>query len=148
MGRVGSIHCQIVPFLGLCLYLRSIFAPQMNSLSINYWVLICCTCHSQSGFPFFVYFGFLCLQVSSLSNFHPDTRGEGGHFVKLTCSIVLWKERVTANKDCWYMRGVLPVAGPHWGCQSPRWSPCCSGSSMFCKGTVPSGSCIFCTSQV
>jgi len=24
---------------------------------------------------FFVYFGFLCLQVSSMSNFYPDTRG-------------------------------------------------------------------------
>ena len=28
----------------------------------------------QSSSPFFVYFGFLCLQVSTVSNFCPDTR--------------------------------------------------------------------------
>ena len=38
-------------------------------------VLICCTCHFQSGSLFFFSFGFLCLQVSSVSNFHPDTKG-------------------------------------------------------------------------
>ena len=46
-----------------------------NVVSANYRVLICCTCHFQSSSLFFVYFGFLCLQVSSVSNFHPDTRG-------------------------------------------------------------------------
>ena len=51
-------------------------------------VLICCTCHFQSGSPFFVYFSFLCLPVSSVSNFRPDTGGEGGHlgsFIQLCC---------------------------------------------------------------
>ena len=28
----------------------------------------------QSGSPFFVYFGFLCLQVSTVFKFHPDSR--------------------------------------------------------------------------
>ena len=46
----------------------------MHSLSINCRVLICCTCHFQSSSSFFVYFGFFCLQVSSGSNIHPDTR--------------------------------------------------------------------------
>ena len=44
-------------------------------ISANYRVLICFTYHIQSGSLFYVYFGFLCLQVSSVSNFHPDTRG-------------------------------------------------------------------------
>ena len=47
-----------------------------NVVSANYRVLICCTCHFQSGSIFFVYFGFLHLQFSSVSNFHPDTRGQ------------------------------------------------------------------------
>ena len=77
-GNVGSVQCQIVPCSGLYLFSSSIGVPQMHSLSINCWILICCTCHFQSGSPFFVYFGFLCLQVSSVSNFHPDTGGKGG----------------------------------------------------------------------
>ena len=36
-------------------------------------ILICCTCHFQSGSLYL--FGFFCLQVSSVSNFCPDTRG-------------------------------------------------------------------------
>ena len=44
-------------------------------VSANYRVLICCTCHFQSS-SLFVYFGFLCLHVSSVSNFYPDTRGQ------------------------------------------------------------------------
>ena len=51
-----------------------------NVASANYRVLICCTCHFQS--LFFVYFGFLCLQVSSVSNFHPDTRGQRWSFIQ------------------------------------------------------------------
>ena len=35
-----------------------------------------------------IYFSF-CLLVSSLSDFHPDTRGGGGHFFRLTCSVTL-----------------------------------------------------------
>ena len=48
-----------------------------NVVSVNYRVLICCSCHFQSRFLFLVYFGFFCLQVSSVSNFCPDTGGEG-----------------------------------------------------------------------
>ena len=80
----------------------------------NYRVLICCTCHFQSDSLFFVYFGFLCLQVSSVSNFRPDTLGEGGHLFRLTCSTVLRGGRNTANKYHWRVWGVLAVYGPHW----------------------------------
>ena len=52
-----------------------------NVVNANYRVLICCTCHFQSG-SLFVYFGFLCLQVSSVSNFHPDTRGRSWSLIQ------------------------------------------------------------------
>ena len=91
----------------------------MHSLSINCRVLICCTCHLQSGSPFFVYFGFLCLHVSSVSNFHPDTRGRSWPLFKLTCSVVLWGLKDSANKYCWLVWGVLTLNGPHWVYQSP-----------------------------
>ena len=38
----------------------------------NYRVLIYCTCHFQGGSLCFTFF---CLLVSSVSDFHPDTRG-------------------------------------------------------------------------
>ena len=64
-------------------------SPFQCTVNINCRILVCCTCHFQSGSLFFVYFGFLCLQVSSVSNFCPDTGGEGGHclgsLVQLCC---------------------------------------------------------------
>ena len=108
------------PLFWLVLVLkRSIGASQGHSLGINCRVLICCTCHFQSGSPF-VYFGFLCLQVSSMSNFCPDTRGRSGPLFRLTCLVVLWGGRGTANKYHWHVWGVLAVDGPHWVCHSPR----------------------------
>ena len=144
--RVNSVS------LALCssfyLFSNSIVAPQMHSLSINCRALICCTCS-----PFFVYFGFLCLQISSVSNFHPDTRRAKvatslGSLVQLSC---WWGGTLQTNTagmcgDCsqWMghtgftiAQGSVYFLGPH-----------CSGSRVFCKGTVPSGPCILCTSQV
>ena len=82
-------------------------------------VSVCCTCHFQSSSPFFVPFGLLSLQVSSVSNFHPDTGGEGGRLFGLTCSVVLRGGRNTANKYHWRVWGVLAVSGPHWVCHPP-----------------------------
>ena len=45
-------------------------------VNVNYRILIYCICHFQKGSLFYVYFGFLYLQVSSLSNSRPDTRGQ------------------------------------------------------------------------
>ena len=45
------------------------------------------------------YFALLCLQVFSVSNFYPDTRGEGGHLFRLTCSTVLWGGKNTAKNS-------------------------------------------------
>ena len=56
--------------------------------SIKCGFLICRTCHLQSGFPFFVYFDFIYLHVSSMSNFHPYTMGQRCHLFRLTYSFV------------------------------------------------------------
>ena len=92
-------------------------------------ILICCTCHFQSGS--LCLFGFLCLQVSSVSNFRPDTRGRGGLLFRLTCSVVLWGGRNTANKYHWRVWGVLTVSQQHCACPCSR---CVSFPSLHCSG--------------
>ena len=42
--------------------------------------------------------------------------GRGDHLFRLTCSVVLWEGRNTANKYHWCVWGVLTVSGPHWVC--------------------------------
>ena len=69
---MGSFQFQIVPCSSL--YFSRSIGPFQCLVDANYEVLICCTCHFQRV-SLFVYFGFLCLQVSSVSNFLPDTRG-------------------------------------------------------------------------
>ena len=120
MGSVGSVQFQIVPCSSLYFFSRSI-GPFQCLVNANYSVLICCTCHFQCSSLFFVYFGFLCLHVSSVSNFGPDTRGKGGHLFTLTCSVVFWGWRNPANKYHWCVWGVLAIYGPHWVCPSSRW---------------------------
>ena len=81
-----------------------------------------------------VYFSFSCLLVSSVSNFCPDTSGVVViTFFRLTCSVVLWGGRNTANKYHWC---VLTVIQPHWVCPRSRCvcfpSLHCSGSRLLC----------------
>ena len=72
-------------------------------------------------FPLLCLFVFLCLHVSSVSNFCLTQGGEGGHLFRLTCSVLLWGGRNTANKYHWHVWGVLTVYGPHWVCPSSQW---------------------------
>ena len=66
--------------------------------------------------------------------------GEGGHLFRLTCSVVLWRGRNTANKYHWHVWGVLTVSGPHrvW----PRSQRVCfhglhsSGSRLLCWNSL------------
>ena len=63
------------------------------------------------------------------------TQGSGGsHFFRLTCSVVLWGGRNTANKYHWR---VLAVSGPHWVCPRSRHvcfpSLHCLGSRLLCR---------------
>ena len=82
-----AVWGQIAPCSSL--YFSRSLGPIQCLVNINYRVLICCTCHFQSG-SLFIYFGFLCFQVSSMFNFHPDTRGAKvvtylGSLVQLCC---------------------------------------------------------------
>ena len=84
-----------------------------------------------------VYFGFFCLQISSVSNFCPDTSGAVVvTSLRLTCSVVLWGGRNTANKYHWCVWGVFTVFQPHWVCPCSQHvcfpSLCCSGSRLLC----------------
>ena len=150
VGGVGSVQFQIVPCFSFYLFSRSIGLLQCL-VNVNYKVLTCCTCHFQSGSLFFVYFGFLCLQVSLVSNYCPDTRGQRWSLISLTCSVVLWGGRNTANKYHLCAWGVLAVYGPHWVCPSSRLV--LSGSTLLrlrgaLQDTVQSGTWVSCTSQV
>ena len=67
----------------------------------------------------------------------------GGHFFRLTCSVVLWGGRNTANKYHWHLWGVLPVSQPHWVCPCSWcvWFPSlhCLGSRLFCQELSEAG---------
>ena len=86
----------------------------MHILSIHCRILICCTCHFQSGFPF-VYFGSsVCKSLRHLICTLTQG-GEGSPLFRLTCSVVLWGRRDIAKKYCWHVWGVLTMEGPHTG---------------------------------
>ena len=57
---------------------------------------------------------------------------EGGHLFRLTCSVVLWGGRNTANKYHWHVRELLSVYGPH--CVCPRLSHLCF-IGLHCSST-------------
>ena len=64
-------------------------------------------------------------------------KGEGGHLFRLTCSVVLWGGRNTANKSHWRVWGMLVVSGLHWVCPH-SWHVCfpslyCSSSRLLCQ---------------
>ena len=59
-------------FLGLACTSHGLFAPSYV-VGANYRVSIYCTCHFQSGS--LCYVSFICLLVSSVSHFRPDTWG-------------------------------------------------------------------------
>jgi len=79
-----------------------------------------------------------------VSDFHPDTRGVVVvTFFRLTCSVVLWEGRNTANTYHWRMWGVLTVFQPHWVCPH-SWRVCfpslhCSGSRLLCRELSDAG---------
>ena len=66
--------------------------------------------------------------------------GNGGHLFRLTCSVVLWGLRDTANKYHWCVWGVLAIYGPHWVCPSSRWCVL-SGSTLLRLQGALQGNC-------
>ena len=59
--------------------------------------------------------------------------GKCGHLFRLTCSVVLWGRRNTANKYHWLLWEVLTLYESHWACPS-------SHSGMYFPGLHCSGS--------
>ena len=79
-------------FLGPVYISQDLQAPSYV-VGTNYRVLIYCTCHFQGGS---LCFSFICLLISSVSDFHPDTKGavvDTFFCFKLTCSVALWGGR-------------------------------------------------------
>ena len=92
---------------------QGLYAP-FNVVNANYRVLFCCTCHFQSSSIFFVYFGFHCLQISSVCNFCPDTRGQRCSFIQahlFNCAVGREEHCKQISLAC---MGVLGVSGLHW----------------------------------
>ena len=113
---MGSVQFQILP---CSLFFSRSTGTFPCLVYANYRVLICCTCHCQSGSLLFVYFGFLCKSLQGLI-LTLIQGGKGGHLFRLTCSVVLWERTKTANKYHWYMWEVLTVYGPHRVCPSSQ----------------------------
>ena len=115
---MGSVQFQIVPCSSLYLFSRSI-GPLQCLINVNCRVLICYTCHFQSGSLFFILASLVCKShqclISTLTQ-----GGKGGHLFMLNCSVVLWGGRDTANNHHWHVWGVLAVYGPHCTCPSSR----------------------------
>ena len=135
MGSVGSVQFQIVPCFSLY-FSRSIGLFQCL-VSVNYRVLICCTCHFQSGSLFFVYFGLFCKSLQCLISTLTQG-GKDGHLLRLTCSVVLWGGSDTANKYYWCVWGALAVHGPHWVCPAHGVCgfPVCTAQAPGCSAGV------------
>ena len=93
-------------------------------------------------FPLFILASSVCWSPQCLIS--TLTQGSGGdHFFRLTCSVVLWGGRNTANKYHWHVWGVLAVSRPHWVC-SHSWYVCfpslnCSGSRLLCRELSEAG---------
>ena len=68
-------------------------------------------------FPLFILASSVCWSLQCLISTLTQG-GSGGHFFRLTCSVVLWGGRNTANKYHWCVWGALTVYGPHWVCPS------------------------------
>ena len=69
----GIFQARVLEWAAIAFSILRSIAPLQCLVNINYRVLICFTCHFQRSSLFFVYFGFFCLQISSVSNFCPDT---------------------------------------------------------------------------
>ena len=137
---MGSVQFKIV--LAYSLYFSRFVGPFQWLVSANYRVFICCTCHFQSSSLFFVYFGFLNLQVSSVSNFCTDTRGRRWSLIYAHLfSYIVGREEpckhislacVGSARNVWTTLDL-----PH------LWCVCfpglhCSASRLLCRGTVQS----------
>ena len=89
-------------------------------------------------FPLFILSSSVCWSLQCLIS--ALIQGGSGAFFffqsPLTCSVMLWGGRNTANKYHWHVWGVLTVSRPHWVCPPSRLvcipSLHCSGFRLLC----------------
>ena len=82
-----------------------------NVVGAKYRVLICCACHFLC-FLYFILASSVCRSLQCLISALTQG-GEGGLLFRLTCSVVLWGGRNTANKYHWHVWGILSVSWPY-----------------------------------
>ena len=87
-------------------------------------------------FPLLILASSVCWSLQGLISALTQ-EGGGGHFFRLTCSVLLWGGRNTANKYHWRVWGVFAVFQLHWVCSC---SQCVyfhglhfSGSRFLCQ---------------
>ena len=84
----------IGPFQCIPCYLQGF---NLSHLSLSKW------------FPLFILTSSVCWSLQCLISTLTEG-GKGGHLFRLTCSVVLWGGRNTANKYHWHVWGVLSVS--------------------------------------
>ena len=93
-------------------------------------------------FPLFILASSVCWSLQCLISALTQGGG-GGHSFRLTCSVVLWGGRNTANKYHWHVWGMLTVSQPHWVCPLSQRvcfpSLYCSGSMLLCRELSEAG---------
>ena len=65
--------------------------------------------------------------------------GKCGHLLRLTCSVLLWGGRNTADRYCWHVCGVLAGYGPHWVCPRSQRRVLSGSTLLRFQGTIQAG---------
>ena len=87
-------------------------------------------------FPLFILASSVCWSLQCLISTLTQG-GDGGHSFRLTCPVVLWGGRNTANKYHWRVWGVLAVFQLYWVStpHPPPLSRCVCFPSLHCLGS-------------
>ena len=134
---MGSIQFQIVPCSSLCFFSRSIGPFQCSWSQLQGFNLLHLSLPKL--FPLVILASSVCKSLQCLISALTQG-GSGGHFFRLTCSVVLWGGGSTASTPLWRVWGALAVSGPHRVC--PRSPRLCfhglhrSGSRLLCWGAL------------
>ena len=148
VDSVGSIHLQIVPWSGLYFFSRSIGTFLCSRCWLQGFNLLHLSLLKRIPLfilPSSVYWSLQHL-ISALTQ-----GGDGGHFFRLTCSVVLSGGSNTADKYHWRVWEVLTGFQPPWVC--PRSLRVCFHSTLLrlyaaLPGTIWSGPWVAFASQV
>ena len=103
---MGSVPFQIVPWSSLY-FSRSIGPFQCSWYWLPGFSLLHLSLPKQ--FPLFILASSVCKSLQCLISALTQ-RGECGHLFSLTCSVMLWGGRNTANQYHWRVWGVLSVS--------------------------------------